>query len=39
MSDDGLMAVPLDRAGIGVTVDRERIARLSVREERLRRPA
>jgi hypothetical protein len=33
------MAVPLDRAGIGVTVDRERIARLSVREERLRRPA
>jgi O-succinylbenzoate synthase len=39
MSDDGLMAVPLDRAGIGVTVDQERIARLSVREERLRRPA
>jgi len=39
MSDDGLMTVPLDRAGIGVTVDRERIARLSVREERLRRPA
>lgn len=39
MSDDGLMAVPLDRAGIGVTVDRERIARLSVREERLRRPS
>jgi len=39
MSDDGLMAVPLDRVGIGVTVDRERIARLSVREERLRRPA
>jgi O-succinylbenzoate synthase len=39
MTGDGLMAVPLDRAGIGVTVDRERIARLSVREERLRRPA
>jgi o-succinylbenzoate synthase len=39
MSDDGLMAVPLDRTGIGVTVDQERIARLSVREERLRRPA
>ena len=39
MSDDGLMAVPLERAGIGVTVDQERIARLSVREERLRRPA
>ena len=39
MSDDGFMAVPLERAGIGVTVDRERIARLSVREERLRRPA
>jgi O-succinylbenzoate synthase len=39
MSGEGLMAVPLDRAGIGVTVDRERIARLTVREERLRRPA
>ncbi len=39
MSGEGLMAVPLNRAGIGVTVDRERIERLSVREERLRRPA
>jgi O-succinylbenzoate synthase len=39
MSGEGLMAVPMDRAGIGVTVDRERIMRLSVREERLRRPA
>jgi o-succinylbenzoate synthase len=39
MSGEGLMAVPMDRAGIGVTVDRERITRLSVREERLRRPA
>jgi O-succinylbenzoate synthase len=38
MSGEGLMAVPLDRAGIGVTVDRERIAHLTVREERLRRP-
>jgi O-succinylbenzoate synthase len=39
MSGEGLMAVPMDHAGIGVTVDRERITRLSVREERLRRPA
>jgi o-succinylbenzoate synthase len=37
MSRDGLMAVPLDRKGIGVEVNRERIARLTVREERLRR--
>lgn len=37
MSGDGLMPVPLDRPGIGVTLDRERIARLTVREERLRR--
>jgi O-succinylbenzoate synthase len=39
MSGEGLMAVPMDRAGLGVAVDRERIARLTVREERLRRPA
>jgi O-succinylbenzoate synthase len=39
MSGEGLMAVPLDRAGLGVTVDRGRIERLTVREERLRRPA
>ena len=37
MSSDGLMAVPRDRPGIGVTVDRERVAELTVREERLRR--
>ena len=37
MSGDGLMAVPLDRKGIGVEVNRERIARLTVREARLRR--
>jgi O-succinylbenzoate synthase len=35
MSSDGLMAVPRDRPGIGVTVDRERVAELTVREERL----
>jgi O-succinylbenzoate synthase len=34
---DGLMSVPAG-PGIGVAVDRERIARLTVREERLRRP-
>jgi O-succinylbenzoate synthase len=37
MSGDGLMAVPRDQPGIGVTVDRERVAELTVREERLRR--
>jgi O-succinylbenzoate synthase len=37
MSSDGLMAVPRNRPGIGVTVDRERVAELTVREERLRR--
>ncbi|MFL5495017.1 MAG: o-succinylbenzoate synthase, partial [Gemmatimonadales bacterium] len=36
MSSDGLMAVPRDQPGIGVTVDRERVAELTVREERLR---
>jgi len=36
--EDGLMAVPSGR-GIGVEVDRERIERLTVREERLRRAA
>jgi O-succinylbenzoate synthase len=34
--EDGLMGVPTG-SGIGVAVDRERIARLTVREERLRR--
>ncbi len=37
MSGDGLMPVPLQQPGIGVTVDRERIGRLTLREERLRR--
>jgi o-succinylbenzoate synthase len=37
MNGDGLMAVPLERTGIGVTVDRERVMRLTLREERLRR--
>jgi O-succinylbenzoate synthase len=37
MSSDGLMAVPRNQPGIGVTVDRERVAELTVREERLRR--
>jgi O-succinylbenzoate synthase len=35
--NDGLMAVPLERKGIGVTVDRDRVISLTVREERLRR--
>ncbi len=35
MTSDGLMAVPLHQPGIGVTVDRERVLRLTVREERL----
>ncbi len=37
MSGDGLMAVPREQPGIGVTIDRERVAELTVREERLRR--
>jgi len=37
MSGDGLMAVPREQPGIGVTVDRERVAELTVREEHLRR--
>ncbi|MBA3345168.1 MAG: o-succinylbenzoate synthase [Gemmatimonadales bacterium] len=37
MSGDGLMRVPLQQPGIGVAVDRERIVRLTMREERLRR--
>jgi o-succinylbenzoate synthase len=37
MSSEGLMAVPRDQPGIGVTIDRERVAELTVREERLRR--
>jgi O-succinylbenzoate synthase len=37
MNGEGLMAVPMERGGIGVTVDRERILGLTVREERLRR--
>lgn len=34
MGRDGTVAVPLDRPGIGVEVDRERIQALTVREER-----
>jgi O-succinylbenzoate synthase len=37
MNGDGLMAVPLERKGIGVRVDRERVVGLTVREECLRR--
>ncbi len=35
MSEDGLMAVPLSQPGIGVTVNRKRIADLTVRKELL----
>ncbi len=35
MNRDGLVAVPRDRPGIGVTIDRELVAGLTVREERL----
>ncbi|MEP7380813.1 MAG: o-succinylbenzoate synthase, partial [Gemmatimonadota bacterium] len=35
MSDDGLVTVPLDRPGIGVTVDTDRVDDLTVRMERL----
>jgi O-succinylbenzoate synthase len=37
MDGQGLMGVPLDRPGLGVEVDRERVVRLTVREERLER--
>jgi o-succinylbenzoate synthase len=37
MTGDGLMAVPLERKGIGVAGNRERVARLTVREECLSR--
>jgi o-succinylbenzoate synthase len=37
MSVDGLIPVPLNRPGIGVSVETGRLARLSVREARLRR--
>jgi O-succinylbenzoate synthase len=37
MDGDGLMVVPRGRPGIGVTVDREHVAELTVREELLRR--
>ncbi len=36
MSSDGRMPVPRQQPGIGVTVDRERIAGLTILEERLR---
>jgi o-succinylbenzoate synthase len=35
MSQDGLMTVPRSQSGIGVTVDRERVAGLTVRTEHL----
>ncbi len=35
MSGDGMVTVPLDRPGIGVTVDRDRVDALTVRMERL----
>ncbi len=35
MDSDGMVAVPLDRPGIGVELDHDRIAELTVREERL----
>jgi O-succinylbenzoate synthase len=38
MDGQGLMRVPLDRRGLGVEVDRDEVARLTVREERLERP-
>src|SRR5512133_2969558 len=37
MNSDGLMVVPRAEPGIGVTVDREHVAELTVREELLRR--
>lgn len=36
MSTQGMVRVPLDRPGIGVDVDREHIARITVRTEELR---
>ncbi|HEY8175256.1 MAG TPA: o-succinylbenzoate synthase [Gemmatimonadaceae bacterium] len=36
MDDKGMVAVPRDRSGIGVTVDRDRIDDLTIREEELR---
>lgn len=35
MSSDGMVVVPRDRPGIGVTVDRDRVAEVTVRTERL----
>ena len=36
MDAQGMVRVPLDRAGIGVDVDREHIDRITVRTEELR---
>jgi o-succinylbenzoate synthase len=36
MSGQGMVRVPLDRPGIGVEVDREHVARITVRSEELR---
>jgi O-succinylbenzoate synthase len=39
MDSHGMVAVPLERSGIGVSVDRDRIDDLTVRREDLRAPA
>ena len=36
MDDDGMVHVPLHRAGLGVSVDEERIQALTVRQDELR---
>jgi O-succinylbenzoate synthase len=36
MDDEGMVHVPLDRPGIGVTIDEDRIEALTVRREELR---
>jgi O-succinylbenzoate synthase len=38
MDDEGMVAVPRDELGIGVTVDRARVDNLTVRREDLRAP-
>jgi O-succinylbenzoate synthase len=38
MDNDGMVAVPRDRPGIGVVVDRQRVDDLTVRQEELRAP-
>jgi len=36
MDGEGMVRVPLDRRGLGVVVDEERVAALAVRREQLR---